>query len=150
MDLVDERIPGVTFYLEEATISDTASAYHQNYVGKVVLSAQVSTEGYAAGMWEELVKRLECWRVYSSNDVKEELISMLQDDLKKHNEQHLAKVTDLSDKLARVRLDKDLISGELAKTKAVLAATAAPLARLAALEADLSQLLDGVVSSNHG
>ena len=149
MDLVDERIPGVTFRLEDATISAKAG-YAGCYTGKISFSAQITAKAHAEGMWEDLIRRLECWRVYSSNDVKEELISILQDDLKVSKEQYLAKVTDLSDKLARARLDRDLMAGQLATTKAALAATEAPLTRLAALEADLSQLLDGVVSSEHG
>lgn len=80
----EERIPGITFHLEEASIGPSDS---HKASGTIKLGADIDDPD----LWEHAVEALNEFRVYASEDFKTDLIELLQEDKKRSDkelEQH--------------------------------------------------------------
>lgn len=63
-----DQIPGITFHVESSSRS--------NIRGRVQLTAEIKE----AEMWEEVVRRLEGFKVYSVDDFRQQLLIVLRQD----------------------------------------------------------------------
>jgi len=69
----DERIPGVTFFVEEATQNPTNNPKLQAR-GRVVLEADIVDDK----VWDVVTKKLDGWRVYEGADLSQAMIEAAQ------------------------------------------------------------------------
>jgi len=119
----DGRIPGVTFHLDKA---DLGPSIEHKAQGKVILTADVDD----FEMWEEAIKHLSSMRVYSTEDFKSELIDMLQEDIKARDKDISKLKTDLNEHTQRLRLQNDVLTGQVSISKRELKVKEAQMAIL--------------------
>jgi ABC-type phosphate transport system auxiliary subunit len=131
---IDERVPGVTFAVEGSSI--TATSRPGEFLGKVALRGTVTD----IPLWEEVVKKLQDRRIYSSNDIGEELRLLLKEEIKQKDEElaqtkrqlhqeeqrHQSDVSRLEAQHRDDQLELSALRIELDRLHAMFAATSGP------------------------
>ena len=141
----EERIPGVTLWLDEGTILPPGDKPTEEFLahGRIVLTAAITD----FAVWDDVVDKVNGMRIYAVDDFKSEMIEMLQDDVKEAD-QHLEDVkrsTHEEKEVLQQALDLERrrthnLDLELRKRTAELEAANEQLAELRELEAQLNAL----------
>ncbi len=79
-----EKAPGLTFHVEHASRTDT--------IGRIDLHADV-TDG---SLWDEVVQKLDGFRVYTVRDMQEALMDLMQKEYKEETSVLRARCTQLT------------------------------------------------------
>jgi hypothetical protein len=87
----NEKLPGLTFHVESSSL--------QKKHGRVQLDATVND----IDLWEEVLKKLDGFRVYTVADLHTALVEVLQDDQKQMKEEHDHEVQQMRQELERLR-----------------------------------------------
>jgi hypothetical protein len=87
----NEKLPGLTFHVEGSSL--------QKKHGRVQLDATVND----LDLWDEVLKKLDGFRVYTVSDLQTAMVEILQDDQKQMKESHDQEVQALRQELERLR-----------------------------------------------
>jgi hypothetical protein len=87
----NEKLPGLTFHVENTSLQDKH--------GRVQLDATVND----IGLWDEVLKKLDGFRVYTVADLQTALVEVLQEDQKNMQDGYEQKVQHLTQELERAR-----------------------------------------------
>jgi len=71
----DERIPGVTFRLTRGDKLPPIDPKKQKAMGEVALTAEIND----FGVWEEVLERLNGMRIYTTDNLAEEMVNVAQE-----------------------------------------------------------------------
>lgn len=133
----EERIPGITFHLEEASLgpSDTHEAS-----GTVLLTADI----HDISLWENVVEQFNEMRVYDQDDLKTAMIELLQDDVEKKEKEQKRLQDEAASKVEHLKHALDEQNTRCAHLELELQKKEAELRELRELRA-LKQQLDSLV-----
>jgi hypothetical protein len=108
-----DKLPGVTFYVERSSLRDRH--------GSVVLNASVEDPE----LWNEVLAKLDNFRIYTVGDLSTAIIEVLQEENKAGKEVHARETAELRARLERAEQqlslyqarerEEDKLSAELAK-----------------------------------
>ena len=118
----DERVPGVTFRLTRGEQRPPIDTKLHKAVGHVELYAEIND----FGVWADVLQRLNGMRVYTVENLAEEMISVAQ---KKAREAE-----------TKLQQDKEALRSELELAKQRISFMEVELARLQTMESDLKEL----------
>lgn len=83
------KLPGLTFYVDASSLKDGH--------GSVRLSATVKD----IDLWDQVIKKLNNFRVYTVSDLSTAMVEVLQEESKEVKETHARELADLREKLER-------------------------------------------------
>ena len=87
----NEKLPGLTFHIESSSL--------QEKHGRVQLSASVND----LDLWEEVLKKLDGFRVYTVADLQTALVEILQDEQKETKTVHEQEIESLRQELEHAK-----------------------------------------------
>ena len=87
----NNKLPGLTFHIESSSL--------QQKHGRVQLDATVND----ADLWDEVLKKLDGYRVYTVADLHTALVEVLQDDQKQMKEEHKQTMQQMQQELEYLR-----------------------------------------------
>lgn len=127
----DERVPGVTFRLTRGEQRPPIDTKLHKAVGHVELYAEIND----FNVWADVLQRLNGMRVYTVENLAEEMISVAQ-----------KKARDAERKLQQ---DKEELRSELEKAKQRISFMEAELQRLQVMEGELKELESAIRAVNY-
>jgi hypothetical protein len=83
------KLPGLTFYVDASSLKDGH--------GSVQLSATVKD----FDLWDQVIKKLDNFRVYTVSDLSTAVMEVLQEESKEEKEAHAREVAGLRERLER-------------------------------------------------
>lgn len=87
----NEKLPGLTFHVESSSLMDKH--------GRVQLDATVND----GALWDEVLKKLNGFRVYTVADLQTALVEVLQEDQKQMKDTYEQHIQSLTQELERAR-----------------------------------------------
>ncbi len=109
----NERIPGVTLHLKEATESQPLSG--GRYRGAIELLADITD----LDIWNAVAQKLDGMRIYTVSNLSESMIEVSQRKARKAEEELRKQGLESSNELEQLRAALSLLNAELNQAKAV-------------------------------
>lgn len=132
----DERIPGVTFRLTRADKKPPIDPKKHKAIGYVELTAEIND----FMVWEDVLQRLNGMRVYTVENLAEEMISVAQNRAREAERDLEVKNQALQAELEKAKQNLSFTKAELQQRLQTVMQQGKELHRLRAIEQELKEL----------
>lgn len=141
----DERIPGVTFRLTRGDQKPPIDPKKQKAIGVVELHAEIND----FNVWAAVLDRLNGMRIYTVENLAEEMVDVAQKKAREVEQQMQAKTDELHTESQQALQSLSFAKQENVRLQAVLHSQEQELQRLRQVEAELRELEGAVHDVNY-